>query len=257
MFPLGPLALPLIMAGIQTGTGLLQRGAANRRRKAALRKMKYDIPSGVTEQVQMARERASQTGLPGEDIIRCRIESDIAGTIEKGESVAETSQDVLGLYQKMQGSKMDMNRQILEKGAQFKSENELQLMKTMGLMADAENQQFHYNRFVPFLSEMGYAGEQAAGGAANIAGGLQTAYSAWNNQFMMDQFKDIYGQGGDTPFQTGITGNNLNANPWMTQTPGSPTELNVPQTGIKPWVDPREPYRMGNPSREQILKYGG
>ena len=154
---------------------------------------------------------------------------------------------------------MDMNRQILERGAKYKSENELQLQKTMGLMADAENQQFHYNRFVPFLSEMGYAGEEAQGGAENIAGGLQTAYSAWNNKFMMDQFKELYQPDDGTQFQTDMTRNklNVNANQWMTQAPTAPTELNVPQTGIKPWVDPREPYRMGNPSREQISMYGG
>lgn len=183
-------AVPYIIGGLQTAGGLLQRGAAKRRRESALGDLKYDISSGTKEQMQIARERASRTGLPGEDITRARAEAGIAQTVAKGESVAETSSDVLALYQNMQGSKMDMNRQILERGAQYKSEKELQLMKTMGLMAEEENQQFYYNRMVPFLSEMGYASEQAAGGGANIAGGLQTAYQGWMNNFMTQQFDD-------------------------------------------------------------------
>jgi len=183
-------AAPYIIGGLQTVGGMIQRGASKRRRRDALDNLKYDISSGTKEQVQLARERASQTGLPGEDIMRGRAEADMARTVAKGESVAETSSDVLGLYQKMYGSKTDINRQILEKGAQYKSESELQLMKTMGLMAEEENQQFYYNRMVPFLSEMGYAGEEAAGGAANIAGGLQTAYQGWMNQFGTPGFDD-------------------------------------------------------------------
>jgi len=224
---MGPLVVPLVMAGIQAATGIAQRASAKRRREAAMGKMDYDISSGTKEQVQIARERASRSGLPGEDVTRARLESEAAQTISKGESVSTTSGDVLGLYQKMYGNKMDINRQILEKGSQYKSENELQLMKTMGLMGEEENQQFYYNRMVPFLSDMRYAGEEAAGGSANIAGGLQTAYQGWMNNFMTQQFDTGVGEQGidfDTLklqqkasyYGQPATEKPLETDPWMT-----------------------------------------
>lgn len=233
----GAIALGLAQAGM----GAIQRGSSNKRRRKALAEFDYNISSATKEQMRMARGRASRNGLPGEDITRSRFESDVARSVEKGEGVAETSSDVLGLYQKMQGNKMDLNRQVLEKGAQYKSENELQLMKTMGLMAEAENQQFYYNKMVPFMSEMGYAGDEAAGGSANIASGLQTAYQGWMNNFTTQQF-DEQNQVGDgvdigSDAQTDFTRQKLeaNADQWLTQAPQAPNELTTPITELNPW----------------------
>ena len=247
-------AAPLIIGGIQAGIGAIQRRASKRRREKAMEALDYDIPSGITEQVQLAKERASRTGLPGEDVTRSRVDSDIAEAVSKGETVAQTSSDVLGLYQNMYGNKMDMNRQILEKGAQYKSENELQLMKSMGLMAEAENQQFYYNKMVPFLSDMQYAGEQAQGGSANIAGGFQTAYQGWMNNFMTQQFKEQQPPTGDMDFGR----NKLNniAESGKAQIPPWQTDLNVPTTELNPWVDPKNPYNMGRPDRDQLNRPG-
>lgn len=199
-------ALPLAISAAQTAFGTGQRIAADRRRRRAMDSFRFDIPDATMEQVGLARERASRTGLPGEDITRARLDSDMAGTLQRGESVAQTASDVLGLYGKMFGQKTDTERQLLESGAQYKSQNEMELMRSLGLLADAEAQQFHYNEYIPFLSEMGYAGEQAAGGAANIASGLQGAFQTWNNQFMMDEYSKIFGVGntgsGGMPVET-------------------------------------------------------
>jgi hypothetical protein len=140
---------------------------------------------------------------------------------------------------------MDMNRQILERGAQYKSENELQLMKSMGLMAEAEKDQFYYNKVMPFMSEMGYAGEQAAGGSANIAGGLQTAYQGWMNNFMTEQYK-----GGvnamtqeDANTQLAMSRKKLdnNANQWLTQTPQNEFSTDRYRTKLDPIPGARSP----------------
>ena len=254
MFPVLPAALPFIIGGAQTAIGALQRGGASRRRRKALAGMKHEIPSATEEQLQLARERASRTGLPGEDITRARMESSTAEAISKGESVAETSSDVLGLYQKMLGNKMDMNRKILEAGAQYKSESELQLEKSMGLMADAESQQFYYNKMVPFLSEMQYAGEQSAGGAANIASGVQTAYQGWMNNFMTQQFDEQQGQAGQ--FGDNRAGLTNMADYGESEDPPWQTGVNAPRAELEPWAPPRSPYNIGHPSREQINRPG-
>jgi len=230
---MGIQALPLILSGVQTGLGLLQRGAANNRRRRALENMQYNIPSATKEQVQLAREGASQTGLPGEDITRSRIKSGISSALSRGEAASETSSDVLGLYAQLFGQEMDIEKQILEKGAEYKSNQELQLMKSLGLMSEAENQQFYYNRFVPFMSEMGYASEQAQGGAANIAGGLQTAYGAWLNDWMMDQYQGLNqnttSTGEPTSLGPFLTQKRLEKNQemWTNQALGNPT-IQVP-----------------------------
>lgn len=245
---------PLIIGGIQAGIGAIQRRASKRRREKAMEALDYDIPSGITEQVQLAKERASRTGLPGEDVTRSRVDSDIAEAVSKGETVSQTSSDVLGMYSDLYGKKMDINQNILEKGAQYKSSNELDLMKSMGLMAEAENQQFYYNRMVPFLSNMGMAGQESAGGAANIAGGLQTAYSGWMDNFMADQYKDIYGQNGvgqtSPPTQGAFTPKqdpSLGIEPWMTNENNWPAQPPQDQ-GVY------NPYNVGHPNREQMTR---
>lgn len=194
------------LAGAQTAVGIAQRNEAKRRRKRALESFSYDIPSATEEQVRLAREQASRTGLPGEDVTRARMESGMAGAIEKGERGASTAEDVLGLYSNMYGQQTDFNQKLLEAGAKYKSEQEANLAKSLGLMAQAEEQQFYYNKYIPYLSEMGYASDQAQGGAANIASGLQSAYSNWENEWMMDAWKDIYG-GNTPPSTTSMAGN--------------------------------------------------
>lgn len=211
------MADPIILgiAGAQTAIGLAQRNAAKKRRKRSLAQFDYDIPSATEEQVRLSREYASRSGLPGEDITRARLESDLAGSVSQAEGAASTAEEVLGLYGKMFGQKSDINRQILESGAKYKSEQEMNLAKSLGLLAQAEEQQFYYNKYVPFMSEMGYATDQATGGAANIASGLQTAYSAWENEWMMDAWKDIYGGESASvtgaPSESGLMTNNKKA----------------------------------------------
>lgn len=247
-------AVPFIIGGVQAGIGAIQRGASKRRRRKALAGMHKEIPSATKEQLQLSRIRASRTGLPGEDITRAGIDSDIAEAVAKGESVAETSSDVLGLYQSMYGNKMEMNRKILESGAKYKSENELQLLKSMGMMADAENDQFYYNKMVPFLSEMQYAGEEAQGGSMNIASGFKTAYQGWINKFMVDQFNEGEDAIGDNGMDFGRTKLNNIADSGKSQISPWQTGVDVPKTEFSPWVEPRDAYNIGHPDRDQIYQ---
>ena len=237
-----PLTISLLLSGAQTAFGVAQRGASNRRRKRALEKFKYNIPSATEEQVRLARENASRNGIPGEDVTRARFESDLAGAVSKGERAASTAEEVLGLYGKMFGKKADFNQQLLEAGTKYKSEQEANLSRSLGLLANAEEQQFYYNKYLPFMSEMGYASDEAQGGAANIASGLQSAYSNWENQWMMDAWKDIYGNagmedmaGGSFPYIAPVQENQLSIDPWMMDSSiwnVSPQDYGTPQNNI-------------------------
>lgn len=198
-----PVTLQLLLSGLQVGIGGLQRRSAAKRREKALDNLSYDIPDATLQQVELARERASRMGLPGEDITRSRIDSNMATTLSEGESVAETASDVLGLYGRMFARGADVEKEILEKGAAYKDQNELQLQRSLGLLSNAQEQQFYYNKFVPFLSEMGYAGDQSQGGAANIASGLQTAYNAWDNDWMLNMYRQMYGNSQSNSNQSG------------------------------------------------------
>lgn len=242
------MAVPvgLIASGAQAAVGLAQRNAARKRRKIALEKMKSKIPSATEEQVRLMRERASRTGLPGEDVTRSRTESQMAGMLERGETAAPTSEEVLGLYANMFGKQTDFNKQLLEAGATYKSQNELELAKSLGLMADAEQQQFYYNKYVPYLAEMGYAGEQAAGGAANVAAGLQGAYSTWENQWMMDQWKDIYGsQNPQTTIPPAGTTSTMNDSPMLNATQFSAPSIDTSYR--TPLMENTANWQMENP----------
>lgn len=188
-----PFTASLAIGAVQTGVGLVQRAAAARRRRNALSNFNYQIPSATKEIVQNARERASQTGLPGEETYRSMAQSDIARTTAKGERVSDSISDVLGLYSKLYGTQTDTNRQLLVQGAEMKDMRERELNQSLGLLGQAQGEQFYYNRVLPLMNELGYATEQAQGGAANVQGGLETAYSSFLNKFMMDEYGRIYG----------------------------------------------------------------
>ena len=91
--------------------------------------------------------------------------------------MSDSISDVLGLYLKLYQTQTDTNRGLLVQGAQQKDLRERELNQSLGLLAQAQGEQFYYNRFLPVMNELGYATEQAQGGAANIAGGLQANLS--------------------------------------------------------------------------------
>lgn len=187
-----PITASVAIGAAQAGFGAVQRLLAAGRRRRALSNLNYEIPSATKEIVQNARERASQMGLPGEDVYRAQQQAEIARTAAKGERVSDSISDVLGLYSKLYGTQTDANRGLLIQGAQQKDIRERELNQSLGLLAQAQGEQFYYNRILPVMNELGYATEQAQGGAANIQGGLQTAYGAYLNKFMMDEYAKIY-----------------------------------------------------------------
>lgn len=188
-----PITASVAIGAAQAGFGEVQRLLAARRRRRALSNLNYEIPSATKEIVQSARERASQMGLPGEETYRAQQQAEIARTAAKGERVSDSISDVLGLYSKLYQTQTDTNRGLLIQGAQQKDMRERELNQSLGLLAQAQGEQFYYNRLLPVMNELGYATEQAQGGAANIAGGLQTAYTAYLKKFEMDELKKIYG----------------------------------------------------------------
>lgn len=248
-----PVTLGLIMGGAQVGIGGIQRIAANRRRKNALANFNYDIPSATKEIVSNAREKASQNEIPVADVARSRMESNLAQTGAKGENVAQTTGDLIGLYAKLFGQRSDFEQQILESNAQYRAMNEDKLNQALGVMADAENQQFYYNKLLPLQNELGYATDQATGGAANIQGGLQTMYQGFMNKYMMDEYEKIYGSNNNenkADYQTDVTRNKLdrNSNVWASQAVSNIPKLitDAMRTSLSPMPEMEQYTPIGN-----------
>ncbi len=172
--------------------GALQRRAARKRREQALANFRYDIPSAYDTQLQLAQEQASQRGIAGQDLVEAQMERDAAQMLSQGERVSESASDILGLYGQTYAKKQDAYTRMLQMGAQEEARRKAELGRAVNLYADAQQQQFHYNRYLPFLQQMGMAGQQSAAGAQNLAAGLQTAYQGWSDKYMMDAYRDIY-----------------------------------------------------------------
>lgn len=195
MSAINPFSIGSIVGVGKMIGGALQRRAARKRREKALENFRYDIPSATNNLVQLAQEQASLRGIPGQDITTSLLQSEQARTLEGGESVAESPSDILGLYAQTYAKAGDTYRKMLEYGEGLRERRQGQLQNAMQQYADAQQQQFHYNRYVPFMAEMGYAGQQSAGGAQNIASGMQTAYGGLTSPWLMNQYKDIYSMG--------------------------------------------------------------
>lgn len=176
--------------------GAVQRRKARKLRERTMQELDYDIPSGVKSQLEMAQREASLRGMPGQDIAESRLKSGQAETIGRGERVADSVSDLLGLYAQTNKQGQDAYLQMLQYGETERARRQSQLQNAMQKFADAEQQQFHYNRYVPFLANMGMAGQMSQEGGQMISSGLQTGFGALANNWMMNQYKDIYGGAG-------------------------------------------------------------
>jgi len=184
-----PITLALIVQGAM-GVGQMISGNINRRK--ALDEFSYEIPDATKEQVKIARGLATQRGLPGEDTARALAESKAARTVERGFTTSETASDALGLLSDVHTQTLDFEKEMQIKGAERYDMNQKNLISTLGLLAQAEQEKFYYNEYVPFLSKMGMAGQQMAGGSQNIGGAFQGGLQMGLNEADMKHEKELY-----------------------------------------------------------------
>lgn len=209
-----PVTLAIIAAA-QAGLGLLQQGNAAIKRREAQRefdKNKYQVPSGVKAMLSTIQNMASQTELPGADLLRSRLASTTAQGVEAAQRTAQSSSDVLGALHNLYGRQMQAQQDLAISGAQNYQRNQLQYANALGTLGQYQTQKWMYNTMYPYMQQMTAAGQIEQAGSQNLGSAIQSGISIYSADAQMkyldkqlEAWKEARGYSStNTPASTGL-----------------------------------------------------
>lgn len=179
-----PVTIMAILGAVQAGTGIVQKiGAGAQRRKAEKEFDKYEVPSGIENMLDVMQGLASQTEVPGADILRSRQRATTAEGVEVASRTSESSGDVLGALHQLYGRQMESEERLALAGAQQYQMNQMRYANALQTLGQYQTQKWQYNELYPYMQKMTYAGQLAGAGGENIRQGIGTGLNA----FMMNE----------------------------------------------------------------------
>lgn len=252
-----PLLVPLIMAGAQLLGGIGQQISAGSQRRKAQRefeKNKYEIPSGVKSMLDVIRNMATQTKMPGYEQYLQQIQGATSQGVETAQRAGQSSSDVLGALQKLYGKQMDMQTDLAVANAQNYQRNQMQYANALNTMGQYETQKWQYNSLYPYMQQMTGAGQMAQAGNQNIGSALSSGLSLWAANAQMEQTQknfDLWLNGKGLGNPSGSAQMPSNALPF----PSSPAfgnlrnttqPANIAALTRSAWSEPSPSYSGGN-----------
>jgi hypothetical protein len=236
--PLPVAAIMAILGGVQAATGIGQKiGAGIQRRKAEKEFDKYEVPSGIESMIDVMQGLASQTEVPGADILRSRQRATTAEGVEAASRTSESSGDVLGSLHQLYGKQMESEERLALAGAQQYQMNQMRYANALQTLGQYQTQKWQYNELYPYMQRMTYAGQLSGAGSENIRQGIGTGLNA----FMLNN--DMFnGQQPASPMSTSPTfGRTPEQESALRNLPTPSTGLNIDRTPPRQWVP--EQYR--------------
>lgn len=237
-----------IMAAGQAAMGGVQSLQADiARRKAERDFQKYKVPGGVQSMLNVLHGMASQTEVPGADLVKQKLASATARGVETSQRTARSSTDVLGALHRLYSSQMDRELDLAIAGANNYQANRARLAQGLQTLGQYQAQKWQYNELYPYMQKMTEAGQLSAAGGANIAGALKSGVSLAAYGAQMDAMKAPgapSGEAATTPL--GITEYSntpqMNKNFWMNTLSAPQPQPELPQfstgtpTNQSPWM---------------------
>jgi len=237
-----------IMAAGQAAMGGVQSLQADiARRKAERDFQKYKVPGGVQSMLNVLHGMASQTEVPGADLVKQKLASATARGVETSQRTARSSTDVLGALHRLYSSQMDRELDLAVAGANNYQANRARLAQGLQTLGQYQTQKWQYNELYPYMQKMTEAGQLSAAGGANIAGALKSGVSLAAYGAQMDAMKAPgapSGEAATTPL--GITEYSntpqMNKNFWMNTLSAPQPQPELPQfstgtpTNQSPWM---------------------
>jgi hypothetical protein len=138
----------------------------------------YERPEEVNEMLDLYRQSAARTQLPGQDLMEEKIGSATAFGARSAERFAPSSTAALGAVTDLYGREQNAVRDLGIQFAQYKAAQEAQLARGLQVGAQYSDQEFQYNKQQPWDIRMNEASSQRQAGAANFWEGLQGVGSA-------------------------------------------------------------------------------
>ena len=239
--------MAILTAGQAAMGGVQSLQADIARRKAERDFQKYKVPGGVQSMLNVLHGMASQTEVPGADLVKQKLASATARGVETSQRTARSSTDVLGALHRLYSSQMDRELDLAIAGANNYQTNRTRLAQGLQTLGQYQAQKWQYNELYPYMQKMTEAGQLSAAGGANIAGALKLGVSLAAYGAQMDAMKAPgapSGEAATTPL--GITEYSntpqMNKNFWMNTLSAPQPQPELPQfstgtpTNQSPWT---------------------
>ena len=169
----------LITGGLKFATGLAQRRRARRLRREAQRdfdRNPFRTPVEALQALSSSQNLASQTRLPGQDLLEAQFTGAAGGAIQSGRETAVTPQDVAAqATQAYQNLYVNPLQNLGVQAAQNYAANQQGLQDQLGNVARYRTQEWEQNVLMPYQRAMQTAGALSSAGQQNIFGGVDTA----------------------------------------------------------------------------------
>lgn len=131
----------------------------------------YKMPSQLNQILGISRYMASQRGLPGQDLMQRNLASNTAQNVR---AIQETTNGGAGLGAVNQafGNQQQAQTRLDVAGAGAYQQNLQGLQQSLGMIANAKDQEFEYNQNMPYQRKLQEYYQTRQAGAANLFGGF-------------------------------------------------------------------------------------
>ncbi len=135
----------------------------------ATERPEYQIPQAQMQALNNAKYMASQTELPGQNIMQQRIDQGSAGALSNLKDVSQSGSalgaNIANIYRGNVGAQNQLNLA----GAQNWNANQANLRNELGNMATAEDRQWTINKFDPYRNNMAASSALREGAFRNLS----------------------------------------------------------------------------------------
>jgi len=224
----------LITGGISLGKGIfgaVQAGRANKQLKG-MQAPTYARPEEANELLDLYRQRASATRLPGQEAIESGLGATVAEGIGAANRAASSSVSALGAVTDLYGKKQQAIRDLGIQFAEYKAARQAELGGALGQAAQYSDREWEMNKWNPYQVKMNELTGQRQAGMENLFGGLEGMGMAFNNLMgtkgYMDVLKSLNPSGGGQGWSEATSRFNTPPSPMQPlMQPPKPT-LNIP-----------------------------
>lgn len=163
-----PGAFQIGLGAYQMYQGYKMRKEADAMRKDAM----FKIPASATESLDRARSRASQTKMPGQEMMEKQIAGDGANYMANVNQFAGSGTQAIAGAGRNQVMQNDALRKLAVQSAQYNANEQRNLQSQLGQMASLQQKEWEINKYKPWQDTLKQASAMKGSGIQNMYGGL-------------------------------------------------------------------------------------
>ncbi len=177
------MPLPVIALGISAGLGAIKafQGASQQRRARRIRRRAqrrlednpFRTPTEALQALDSSRIQASQSSLPGENILTSQIEGAVGSAQQSTREAASSPQDIIGAAtQNYESLYVNPLRNLRVSAAQRQDQNQETYRNQLNNIAQFRQKEWEQNVLLPYQRATQTAGQLASAGQQNTFSGI-------------------------------------------------------------------------------------